>query len=100
MGYNIGTRLIEDFLARSNIGRCADFKETGEVVAKVRLALSCTVLRLFITRAGWLQIIPEHKSDGHSWRTNCRRDFAHEHYCAIHSCRFDIHPHIGREPPG
>jgi trafficking protein particle complex subunit 3 len=36
MGYNIGTRLIEDFLARSNIGRCTDFKETGEVVAKVR----------------------------------------------------------------
>ncbi|KAI0256961.1 NO signaling/Golgi transport ligand-binding domain-containing protein [Lactifluus subvellereus] len=34
MGYNIGTRLIEDFLARSNIGRCADFKEAGEVVAK------------------------------------------------------------------
>jgi trafficking protein particle complex subunit 3 len=41
MGYNIGTRLIEDFLARSNIGRCADFKETGEAVAKVtRLFLS------------------------------------------------------------
>jgi len=36
MGYNIGTRLIEDFLARSNIGRCADFRETGEVIAKVR----------------------------------------------------------------
>ncbi|CAL1704577.1 unnamed protein product [Somion occarium] len=35
MGYNIGTRLIEDFLARSNIGRCVDFRETGEVVAKV-----------------------------------------------------------------
>jgi len=35
MGYNIGTRLIEDFLARSNLGRCADFKETGEVVSKV-----------------------------------------------------------------
>ncbi|KAA1469517.1 TRAPP I complex [Dentipellis sp. KUC8613] len=35
MGYNIGTRLIEDFLAKSNIGRCADFRETGEVVAKV-----------------------------------------------------------------
>ncbi|KAI0688257.1 transport protein particle complex subunit [Cytidiella melzeri] len=35
MGYNIGTRLIEDFLARSNLGRCADFRETGEVVAKV-----------------------------------------------------------------
>jgi len=35
MGYNIGTRLIEDFLARSNTGRCADFKEVGEVVAKI-----------------------------------------------------------------
>ncbi|KAJ3476270.1 hypothetical protein NLI96_g11275 [Meripilus lineatus] len=35
MGYNIGTRLIEDFLARSSIGRCADFREVGEVVAKV-----------------------------------------------------------------
>lgn len=36
MGYNIGTRLIEDFLARSNLGRCADFREVGEVVSKVR----------------------------------------------------------------
>jgi len=35
MGYNIGTRLIEDFLARSNLGRCADFKDVGEVIAKV-----------------------------------------------------------------
>ena len=34
MGFNIGTRLIEDFLARSNLGRCADFKETGEAIAK------------------------------------------------------------------
>ena len=36
MGYNIGTRLIEDFLARSGLGRCADFREVGEVIAKVR----------------------------------------------------------------
>ncbi|KAG8897533.1 transport protein particle 22 kDa subunit [Tulasnella sp. 403] len=35
MGYNIGTRLIEDFLARSNMGRCSDFREVGEVMAKV-----------------------------------------------------------------
>jgi hypothetical protein len=35
MGYNIGTRLIEDFLAKSNIGKCADFREVGEVVSKV-----------------------------------------------------------------
>ena len=39
MGYNIGTRLIEDFLARSNLGRCADFKETGEIIAKVARSL-------------------------------------------------------------
>ncbi|KAG8810060.1 transport protein particle 22 kDa subunit [Serendipita sp. 399] len=35
MGYNIGIRLIEDFLARSSLGKCADFREVGEVVAKV-----------------------------------------------------------------
>jgi len=35
MGYNIGTRLIEDFLARSNMGRCSDFREVGEVFSKV-----------------------------------------------------------------
>jgi len=34
-GYNIGVRLIEDFLARSGIGRCNDFRETAEVIAKV-----------------------------------------------------------------
>jgi trafficking protein particle complex subunit 3 len=35
MGYNIGTRLIEDFLAKSTIGRCADFRDVGEAVSKV-----------------------------------------------------------------
>lgn len=32
MGFSIGTRLIEDFLARSNVTRCSDFKETADVV--------------------------------------------------------------------
>ncbi|EAL68879.3 trafficking protein particle complex subunit 3 [Dictyostelium discoideum AX4] len=35
MGYNIGIRLIEEFLAKSGIGRCSDFIETAEVIAKV-----------------------------------------------------------------
>jgi Transport protein particle (TRAPP) component len=35
-GYNIGVRLIEDFLARAGTGRCADFRQVGEVVSKVR----------------------------------------------------------------
>uniref|UniRef100_A0A673LJS2 Trafficking protein particle complex 3 n=1 Tax=Sinocyclocheilus rhinocerous TaxID=307959 RepID=A0A673LJS2_9TELE len=34
MGYNIGVRLIEDFLARSSVGRCHDFRETADVIAK------------------------------------------------------------------
>lgn len=38
-GYNIGVRLIEDFLARSNVGRCQDFRETADVIAKVNLKL-------------------------------------------------------------
>ncbi|KAK1927321.1 NO signaling/Golgi transport ligand-binding domain-containing protein [Papiliotrema laurentii] len=35
MGYNIGTRLIEDFLARTGLQRCSSFAETAEVVSKV-----------------------------------------------------------------
>ncbi|XP_010274361.1 PREDICTED: trafficking protein particle complex subunit 3-like isoform X5 [Nelumbo nucifera] len=33
-GYNIGIRLIDEFLTKSNISRCVDFKETAEVIAK------------------------------------------------------------------
>lgn len=40
MGYNIGLRLIEDFLAKSNtMRRCANFRETGEMIAKVCFVL-------------------------------------------------------------
>lgn len=35
MGYNIGLRLIEDFLSKSNIGRCSNFRETAEAISKV-----------------------------------------------------------------
>lgn len=35
MGYSIGMRLIEDFLAKSNMGRCANFRETADTIAKV-----------------------------------------------------------------
>jgi trafficking protein particle complex subunit 3 len=35
-GYNIGIRLIEDFLAKANTGRCRDFRETADVIAKVQ----------------------------------------------------------------
>lgn len=39
MGYNIGLRLIDDFLAKSNAGRCSSFRETAEMISKVRLDL-------------------------------------------------------------
>lgn len=45
MGYNIGMRLIEDYLAKSTMGRCANFRETGEIIAKVRTAVPGTYLR-------------------------------------------------------
>ena len=35
MGYNIGMRLIEDFLAKSMLGRCVNFRETADMIAKV-----------------------------------------------------------------
>lgn len=35
MGYNIGMRLIEDFLAKSNTGRCGTFRDTAEMISKV-----------------------------------------------------------------
>ena len=31
----MGVRLIEDFLARANTGRCNDFRETADIIAKV-----------------------------------------------------------------
>lgn len=35
MGYNIGMRLIEDFLAKSNTGRCGNFRDTADMISKV-----------------------------------------------------------------
>jgi hypothetical protein len=34
-GYNIGIRLIDEFLAKSNSAKCTDFRETADVIAKV-----------------------------------------------------------------
>lgn len=34
---------MEDFLARSNTGRCQDFRETADVIAKVN-ALQCVAV--------------------------------------------------------
>ena len=34
-GYNIGVRLIDEFLAKAQIGVCGSFAETADVIAKV-----------------------------------------------------------------
>ena len=31
MGHNIGCRLVEDFLAKTNTQKCGDFRDTAEV---------------------------------------------------------------------
>ena len=38
-GYNIGVRIIEDFLAKTNIPKCGTLQETSELISKV--ILSC-----------------------------------------------------------
>ena len=35
IGYNIGIRLIDEFLAKSGVSRCENFRETAEVIACV-----------------------------------------------------------------
>lgn len=45
-GYNIGLRLIDDFLANSGVGKCQDFKETMDVISKVHTPLGNDVLHM------------------------------------------------------
>jgi Transport protein particle (TRAPP) component len=67
MGYNIGCRIIEDFLARSGLGRCSDFREVGEVVAKVGLSpLLHPILSSKSANPGRLQGVFKHHTDGHT----------------------------------
>lgn len=35
MGYNIGMRLIEEFLAKTGAQRCESFKDTADMISKV-----------------------------------------------------------------
>lgn len=35
MGHNIGTRLIDEFLAKSSVSSCSNFRETADVIGKI-----------------------------------------------------------------
>ncbi len=52
MGFNIGTRIVDEFMARSGAGRCHSFEETAEVLGrgafKMFLGTAATV-----PAAGW-----------------------------------------------
>lgn len=79
MGYSIGTRLIEDFLARSNLGRCSDFRETGEVISKVsNTLLSSNIVSITNTTVslnaplnkGRVQIILKYHANSSAWTSS------------------------------
>jgi hypothetical protein len=42
-GYNIGVRIVDEFLAKSRTGRCASFREAAEVVARQALPMFLNV---------------------------------------------------------
>jgi hypothetical protein len=58
-GYNIGTRLIEDFLARTSLPRCTDFRDVGEVLARVGFS-SPKEVPIRNPPPGRLQSVPQH----------------------------------------
>lgn len=64
MGYNIGLRLIEDYLAKTTPQRCANFRETAEMIAKVGARYRIWGNSL-LTVIGWLQNIPQYNSNCH-----------------------------------
>lgn len=52
MGYNMGIRLIEDFLARTGSGRCYDFKDTADKIQtgfKIFLGITPTITNWSVT---------------------------------------------------
>ncbi|OQO11885.1 hypothetical protein B0A48_03612 [Cryoendolithus antarcticus] len=57
MGYNIGLRLIEDFLAKSNTGACQNLRETAEVISKTGFKIFLNITPVV---SGW-------SSDGKSF---------------------------------
>lgn len=66
MGYNIGVRLIEDFLAKSSAPSCTNFREVAEMISKVfRPVVNATRARLTWHDAGRLQDLLEYHTDHH-----------------------------------
>ena len=110
MGYNIGVRLIEDFLAKSSAPSCTNFREVAEMISKVicpavneimaRLTLAMQVgFKIFLnitpTITNWssdnkqFSLVFEEKSSRRLCRAPRRREsagramvFEHSSWCA------------------
>ena len=54
-GYNIGIRLIDEFLAKSKTGRCIDFRDTADKIAKVCRDVPCAECRRCDVRLAGMQ---------------------------------------------
>lgn len=67
MGYNIGMRLVEDFLAKANSPACANFRETAETISKVRYYQIATLVDTSLTAGpvDRIQDLPERHAYGH-----------------------------------
>ena len=50
MGYNIGVRLVDEFLAKARVARCASFRDAAEAVGKQALRM---FLNVTATVANW-----------------------------------------------
>ena len=71
MGYNIGMRLIEDFLAKSNTGRCGNFRDTAEMISKVGFSDLTQLCPSPDIVKGRLQDISQHYTNRH--QLDCRQ---------------------------
>ncbi|KAK0945612.1 hypothetical protein LTR29_002967 [Friedmanniomyces endolithicus] len=69
MGYNIGLRLIEDFLAKTNSGTCSNFRETAEMISKVGFKV---FMNITPTVGSWA---PEGKAFNLAFEENPLADF-------------------------
>jgi len=65
MGYNIGIRLIEDFLAKSSAPACTNFREVSEMISKVACQASDTLFASSCACSGRLQNLPQHYPNHH-----------------------------------
>ena len=65
-GYNIGIRLIDEFLAKSKTTKCVDFRDTADKVARVSMwSMFCLLFTSMLpdrfAPAGGLQDVSECK---------------------------------------